>query len=278
MPVISLQSSPLVPGVSPVELYYRDEGEGSPLILLHGGWGYSFNPFNRQIEDLREQFRVICPDRPGYGRSTQLSNGFASDFHHRAAAEAISFLDSLGIERASFWGHSDGAVIAAILGFTAPDRVNSLVLEAFHFYRLKPASRGFFATLANRPETLGAELCGRFALEFGETNWRRMITSHAKVWAEIALESSGPQDDLYDGQLGKIEAPVLFLHGRFDPRTEPGELAAAAKQLPHAELQILDGAAHCPHSEAGFAEKSTQIVREFLTRNMRSVPSAVADG
>jgi pimeloyl-ACP methyl ester carboxylesterase len=76
-------------------------------------------------------------------------------------------MDWLEIERAFLWGHSDGAVIAAIIGFTAPERVRGLILEAFHYYRMKPGSRGLFETLAYQPEALGAELCERFALEFG---------------------------------------------------------------------------------------------------------------
>ena len=54
MPKLLLKSSPLNPGISPVEIHYREEGEGSPLILLHGGWGYGLNPFNRQLEKLRD--------------------------------------------------------------------------------------------------------------------------------------------------------------------------------------------------------------------------------
>jgi pimeloyl-ACP methyl ester carboxylesterase len=42
------------------------------------------------------------------------------DFHRRAAAETILFLDALGIERAVLWGHSDGAVISAMTGLAAP--------------------------------------------------------------------------------------------------------------------------------------------------------------
>lgn len=267
MPIVSLQSSPLVPGVSPVEIYDRDEGEGAPVILLHGGWGYGLNPFNHQQEKLRDEFRVICPDRSGYGRSTRLNSGFSINFHYRAAAETLSLLDALGIERAFFWGHSDGAVIAAIIGFTAPERVRGLILEAFHYFRMKPGSREFFETLASQPEALGVELCGRFALEFGEKNWRELITSHAKVWSDIAFESSGPEDDLYGGRLSEVLAPVLFIHGRLDPRTEPGELDAVTAQLPHAEMRILDAAGHSPHSEAAFADLATRLAREFLLRH-----------
>lgn len=267
MPTLSLTSSPLNPGVSPVEIYYRDEGEGAPIILLHGGWGYGLNPFNRQQEKLRDEFRVICPDRSGYGGSTRLYNGFSIDFHYRAAAETLSLMDALGLERVFFWGHSDGAVIAAIIGFTAPERVQGLILEAFHYYRMKPSSREFFETLANQPEALGAELCERFALEFGEENWRELITSHAKVWSVIALKSSGPEDDLYGGILNELLAPALFIHGRLDPRTEPGELEAVTQQLQNAEMNILDAAGHCPHSEVASADLATQLARDFLTRH-----------
>ena len=267
MPAVSLQSSPLVPGVSPVEIYYREEGQGDPLVLLHGGWGYGLNPFNLQLEKLRDEFRVICPDRSGYGGSTRLNNGFSTDFHYRAAAETLSFLDALGIERAFFWGHSDGAVIAAIIGFTEPARVRGLILEAFHYYRMKPSSREFFEALANQPEVLGAELCGRFVLEFGEKNWRELITNHAKVWSEIALKSAGPEDDLYGGRLSEVPAPALFIHGRLDPRTEPGELDAVTGQLPHAEMQLLNTAGHSPHSEAASADLATRLARDFLLRH-----------
>lgn len=266
MPTVSLQSSPLAPTVSPIEIYYRDEGEGFPLVLLHGGWGYGLNPFNHQIAKLRDGFRILCPDRSGYGRSTRLVDDFSPDFHYRAAAETLSFLDVFGIQSAFFWGHSDGAVIAAIIGFLAPERVGGLVLEAFHYFRMKPRSREFFEALAYQPETLGAELCAKFEFEFGADNWRQLIVSHAKAWSQIALASSHPSDDLYGGRLHEINAPTLFIHGRHDPRTEPGELDAVSAQLPRARMQILDEAGHSPHSETASADLATRIAREFLTR------------
>ncbi len=266
MPKVSLEVSPLARGVSPVDISYRDEGEGPPLILLHGGWGHSLNPFDRQIEGLRHSFRVICPDRSGYGGSTRIVNDLPPDFHYHAATETLSLLDELGVESAYLWGHSDGAVIAAIIGFTEPGRVRGLIFEAFHYFRMKPRSREFFEALAYRPESLGAELCERFALEFGADHWRQLITGHAKAWEQIALASTGPQDDLYGGRLREINAPTLFIHGRLDQRTEPGELDAVFAQLPGAEKQILEGGAHSPHSETPTADLATKLAREFLMR------------
>ena len=105
------------------------------------------------------------------------------------------------------------------------------------------------------------------ALEFGEENWRQLIVSHAQTWLEIALEGSGPQDDLYGGRLHEISAPTLFIHGRLDPRTEPGELEAVATELPHAEMQLLDAAGHSPHSEAASAALATRLAKKFLIRH-----------
>ncbi len=122
MPTVDIQESPLLPGVSPVPIFYREYGSGNALIFLHGGWGYSIYPFEKQVEALSRDFRVIIPDRTGYGRSMRVSE-WPVDFHARAAQEVIRFLDALKIDRAIFWGHSDGAVISAMLGIDAPGEV-----------------------------------------------------------------------------------------------------------------------------------------------------------
>lgn len=268
MPSATLAVSPLVPGVSPVEIYYREDGAGLPLVLLHSGWGNGFHPFQRQLESLGAEFRVICPDRSGYGRSTRMVGDFSVDFHYHAAAETLSLLDALDIERAFFWGHSDGAVIAAMLGFTAPERVQGLVLEAFHYFRRKPGSRGFFEALVSHAEALSPDLRERFSKEFGEEHWHQVITSHSMAWLGMANDSSYSGDDLYRGRLHEIDAPTLFIHGELDPRTEPGELEAVRAELPHAEMRILEGAGHSPHSESAFWESTTKIAREFLTKHV----------
>jgi pimeloyl-ACP methyl ester carboxylesterase len=266
VPFSLIETSPLVPGVSPVKIYFREEGSGPPLFLLHGGWGHDLYPFRHQVSTLAGNFKIIIPDRSGYGRSTRLVESLPPDFHYRAATETLSVLDSLGIERACFWGHSDGAVIAAIIGFIAPLRVHGLVFEAFHYCRVKPASREFFETLAYRPEDLSADLRERFAREHGADYWQDLITSHAKAWLQLADESAGPHDDLYGGRLHEITAPSLFIHGGADPRTEPGELDAARAQLPNAEMQILDGGSHSPHSESATAGLVTELAANFLSR------------
>src|SRR5215813_5998985 len=266
MAYTSLQFSLLVPTVSPVRIFYRESGSGAPLIFLHGGWGYEIYPFASQVAALNSDHHCIMPDRSGYGRSDHLINELPADFHYHAATETLSLMDALGIESASFWGHSDGAVIAAILGFTAPERVRRIILEAFHYYGQKARSRNFFEVLAHQPEMLGVELCEQFAQEHGKDYWRQLITTHAHAWLELGARSRGPRDDLYGGRLREITSPLLIVHGRLDPRTETSEKDEVIVQLPHGEVHILDQGMHSPHSESVTVDDVTAIAREFLSK------------
>ena len=140
MPTLELAHSPHSPDISPVTIHYREFGSGTPLVILHGGWGYRVYPFDRQIAEFESEFRILIPDRSGYGHSTRVGGEMPLDFHRRAALETFSFLDALEIQSAFLWGHSDGAVIAAMMGLVAPQRCEGVVMEAFHCLRRKPGS------------------------------------------------------------------------------------------------------------------------------------------
>src|SRR5258708_15383617 len=131
VPFATIQESPLAPDAGPVDLYFRESGRGVPLVFLHGGWGYEIYPFDAQIATFADDFRIIIPDRSGYGRSPRLES-FPIDFHSRAAVEVTRVLDALKIDRPVLWGHSDGAVIATLMALSAPDRFSGIILEAFH--------------------------------------------------------------------------------------------------------------------------------------------------
>jgi pimeloyl-ACP methyl ester carboxylesterase len=249
--------------LSSVEIHYRDTNSGAPLLFLHGGWGYQVYPFDRQIEALSDRFRILIPDRTGYGKSMRLDH-VPTDFHRRAAVETIRLLDALHIDRAVLWGHSDGAVIAAMIGLTNPERVSSLILEAFHMYRNKPGSREFFETMAGDPSLLGERVGTALAIEHGEDYWRKLIVMNGDAWLRIADESTYAEQDLYDGKLSGLRVPTLFLHGSRDPRTEPGEMQAVRDQLPNARIEMINGGGHSPHSESASAGECNRVANEFL--------------
>jgi pimeloyl-ACP methyl ester carboxylesterase len=114
----------------PVEIAYLDEGEGEPILLIHGfastkevnwvnpGWVSTLTRANR---------RVIALDNRGHGASSKLYD--PADYHTgKMADDARGLLDQLGIVRADVMGYSMGARITAFLAVAEPARVRSVVI------------------------------------------------------------------------------------------------------------------------------------------------------
>lgn len=113
-----------------LELAYVDEGEGDPILLVHGfassirvnwiapGW----------VKTLRDAgYRVIAIDNRGHGQSGKSYE--PEDYRpSRMAADAAALLDHLGIERAHLMGYSMGARVCAVTALEHPDKVATLVL------------------------------------------------------------------------------------------------------------------------------------------------------
>jgi pimeloyl-ACP methyl ester carboxylesterase len=259
MPSVVLESSPLAGG-KPVTISYRQEGQGPSLVFLHGGWGYDIYPIDTAT--LSSAHTLVLPSRTGYGRSSAL-DAFPSEFHYCAVIETLAVLDVLGIERAVWWGHSDGAVIAAMAAIHAPHRVEAVILEALHYFAAKPRSRSFFQRMALEPETFSEGIRRTLAGEHGERRWSDTVRHDGQAWLDLARGAASPRTDLYGGRLHEISRPALVVHGGCDPRTEPEELETILDALPEAQLSFHADAGHCPHAEAS-GDAVTRAVVEFL--------------
>jgi pimeloyl-ACP methyl ester carboxylesterase len=109
-----------------VELAVRDEGEGQPVLLLHGFPDSSYL-WRHQIEALTAAgMRCIAPDLRGRGESERPDAVEAYAIRH-TVADAIAILDALNVAKAHVVGHDFGALAAWLLATAHPERVDRLV-------------------------------------------------------------------------------------------------------------------------------------------------------
>jgi pimeloyl-ACP methyl ester carboxylesterase len=113
-----------------VEIAYLDEGEGDPILLVHGfastknvNWVYP-----TWVSDLRKNSRrVIALDNRGHGESTKLYDPVEYSIP-MMASDVVALMDHLDIARADVMGYSLGARMTAWLGLTKPERLRSAIL------------------------------------------------------------------------------------------------------------------------------------------------------
>ena len=113
-----------------VNLFYREAGpvEAPVILLLHGYPASSFM-FRNLINVLSDQYRLIAPDYPGYGRSEQPpASGFAYTFENYALLmEAL--LEKLGIRRYSLYLMDYGAPVGWRIAAAHPERIETLIVQ-----------------------------------------------------------------------------------------------------------------------------------------------------
>lgn len=108
-----------------IKHYYKEKGEGSTLILLHGN-GENCETFSYQLEELSKYFRVIALDTRGHGKTPRGNAPFTlSQF----TDDLNGFMQEKGIEKADILGFSDGGNIAIGFALRYPEKVNRLILN-----------------------------------------------------------------------------------------------------------------------------------------------------
>jgi len=106
-----------------MELYYRKDGSGPALIIIHGLYGSSDNWLNIS-KNLAKRYTVYAIDLRNHGRS-----GFADDNSYNAMREDLAeFFDTHNIEKATILGHSMGGKVAMWFAADYPEKVEKLVI------------------------------------------------------------------------------------------------------------------------------------------------------
>jgi pimeloyl-ACP methyl ester carboxylesterase len=205
-----------------VEIAFLDEGEGEPIVLVHG---FASNKevnwvVTRWVATLtRARRRVIAPDMRGHGASTQLYDPAA--YHTAIMAEDVrALLDHLGLGWADILGYSMGARVAAFLALADPERVRSAILGGLGIRLVESA--GLPDNVAEALEAPSAAVVrdpkARAYREFAEETGSDL--------AALAACIRGSRQSLTRTEAGRIGVPVLVAVGTKDEIAgSPHELA-----------------------------------------------------
>lgn len=264
---------------------------GRTAILLHGR-NFPASYWQPVIVALsRAGYRVVVPDQLGFGKSSKPVGPVSFD---RMAADTVALLDALGLARVDVVAHSMGGMLAIRLARNAPDRVNSLVLEAplgLEDYRfaVPPVSND---VLLQREGALTADAYRRqlimsYALSLppaaiepfveirervkgsGEyPRWlQSFVNSYQAIWGQPVVH-----------EIPLVAAPALFIMGADDhnapgkPYAPPELQAGMGQNAAHARAlaarmadgraEIIEGVGHLVHMEA--TERFNALTLDFL--------------
>jgi len=247
-PETPVESSEPVSGMAPandVELYYQIHGEGSPLILLHGGLGHGGH-WTNQLSDLSDNYKVITVDSRGHGRSTMSEQQISFAL---MASDIIALMDYLKIERAHIVGWSDGGNIGLYLAIHHPERLIKVVASGANY-----SPSGVRSDVGENQKFLsyiGDAIEGYQALSPDPANWDAFFGNIGQMWAS--------EPDFTVEQLGSIAVPVLLLDGESDEAIYTEHTIEMASLIPTAQLTFVPGTGHF-----GMWEKPAEINSAIL--------------
>ncbi|MBE0636193.1 alpha/beta hydrolase [Candidatus Bipolaricaulota bacterium] len=118
--------------VNGVRLHYLDWGGSGPALIFLAGYGNTPHFFNALARAFTDQFRILGLTRRAHGESEQPESGYDLD---TLAADVVSFMDALDIDKATLAGHSFAGMEMATLAVKHPERLKKLVfLDALYEY------------------------------------------------------------------------------------------------------------------------------------------------
>jgi non-heme chloroperoxidase len=245
-----------------VKLYYKDWGEGKPVVFCHG-WPLNSDAWEDQMLFLAEQgYRCIAHDRRGNGRSSQPWNGNDMDTY---ADDLAKLVDALGLKNAVHVGHSTGGgevvryigrhgsknVSKAVLISAVPplmlktkNNPGGLPIEVFDQLRAATLSdrAQFFKDLANGP-FYGANRPGaKVSQGLRDSFWFQGMLCGFKGAYDCIKQFSETD---FTKDLEKIDVPTLILHGDDDQVVPIADSALlSVKLIKNAQLKVYKGAPH----------------------------------
>lgn len=274
--------------VGGVGIFYREAGpRDAPTILLLHGFPSSSRMYDTLMPLLADRYHVVAPDYPGFGHSDAPSpDAFAYTFDH--LAEVIEgFVEALELDRYVLLQQDYGGPIGMRLAARHPERVRAIVVQnaVAHEEGLGPlweARKAFWTDrAAHEQKVISAftSLEGARQRHIGSSprperynpdTWideAAMLTrpGQTRIQAELFYDYRSNVAAYPDWQawLRRHSPPLLVVWGRYDPSFTVAGAHAYARDVPDAEIHILD-AGHFALDEK--LDEIAALIRDFLGR------------
>jgi esterase len=255
----------------PKLLNHKIQGNGAPLILLHGLFG-SLDNLGLLARGLEQEYQVISIDLRNHGRSFHCDN----HSYDSMADDVIALLDHLAIDRCIVIGHSMGGKVAMKLADLCRDRVIQLIVMdmapvAYQTHRHDNVFSGLQAVLDHQPtarkqamdilaqhvEIDGVRqfLSKSMVNHDGVIQWRFNVPALLNQYQSIVGWQEG----------GPFLAPTLFIKGANSDYIAPQHQAAIQRQFPQAKAHIIANTGHWLHAEKPV--ETLRAISKFLDKN-----------
>ncbi len=246
---------------------FLEEGEGEPLVLLHGLFGALSN-FEHLIEYFRRYNKVVVPMLPLFDLDIlHTSVGGLEKFVHK-------FIEARNYQNIHLMGNSLGGHVGLVHVLKHPERIKSLILSGSSGLFENGMGdtypkRGDYEYIKKKTELTFYDPAMASKELVDEVY--DIVNSRMKVIKIIALAKSAIRNNLGE-ELNQIKQPTLLVWGNNDTITPPFVGREFNKLIPNSELHFIDKCGHAPMMEV--PEEFNIILHKFLTK--LSQPAAVS--
>ncbi len=258
------------------EMAYRDEGNGLPVLLVHG-FPLTSAMWNPQVVELKGDFRLIVPDLRGFGESAaDLTTADSPRTLDDWADDLTALLDYLGLAKVVFMGFSMGGYIAFAFWRKYPDRVQAFGLCDTRSEADTPEGRAGRYKLIEAVEAKGADAAAEanvpklFAPQTYQTKPELVaevagLIGRQKPSGIIAAAHAMTTRPDSTSDLAGITVPTLVVVGQHDGVTPVESARKMIALLPDWQLSIVPEAGHMANLEnpAFFNRAVTTFLKEL---------------
>lgn len=238
-------------------LYSKIEGEGKPLLILHGFLGMSDNWKTLAGQMASEGFQLHILDLRNHGRS------FHSDeFTYEAMVkDVLEYCQTNNLDKVSILGHSMGGKVAMFFATTYPEKVEKLIVADIGPKYYRPHHQDIMAglnavDLTQKPDRSQVEeILKEYVSDFGT----RQFLMKSLYWIEpgqLAFRFNLPVFNEQIDNIGKalpekavFEKPTLFLRGGNSNYIKDEDFETIKHHFPNSEIKTIPNAGHWLHAE-----------------------------